>query len=395
MRFISEHLEQDADQPFFMYVAYTAAHWPMHALDDDIAKYHGQYDGGYAPIREARNLSAMRELGLDPRRMGRCPRRPRTGSKQEDQAWEARNMEVYAAMVDSMDQGIGRIVATLKQPGQLDNTLIFFLQDNGGCAEGMGRGEPKDRATGRRLDAPSLAPLATDDLQPDMIPKQTRDGFPVRQGTGVMPGPADTYIAYGRGWANVSNTPFREYKHWVHEGGITTPLIAHWPAGIERHGELEAQPGHLIDLMATCVDVAGADYPNGTQRQRHHADGRPQPGAGLPRRGRSTGRRSTGSTKGIAPCVRGSGSSSPKGRREPGSCTTWNWTGRRCTTSRRRTPTAWVNWPTCGRRTPNARTSCPSTPSPRRKRSRRSELPSVTRLPARHRRALGAARSNP
>ena len=78
-----------------------------------------------------------------------------------------------------------------------------------------------------------------------------------------MPGPADTYIGYGKGWANVSNTPFREYKHWVHEGGISTPLIAHWPAGIKRGGELEHQPGHLIDIMATCVDLAGADYPRG------------------------------------------------------------------------------------------------------------------------------------
>ncbi|RMF41711.1 MAG: arylsulfatase, partial [Planctomycetota bacterium] len=89
----------------------------------------------------------------------------------------------------------------------------------------------------------------------------TRDGYPVRTGKGVMAGPADTYIAYGRVWATVSNTPFREYKHWVHEGGIATPLIAHWPAGIPRRGELEHTPGHLIDLMATAVDVAQATYP--------------------------------------------------------------------------------------------------------------------------------------
>ena len=94
-----------------------------------------------------------------------------------------------------------------------------------------------------------------------MIPKQTRDGYPTIQGPGAMPGPDGTYIAYGRGWANVSNTPFREYKHWVHEGGIGTPLIAHWPAAISRKGQLEHQPGHLVDLMATCVDVSGAKYP--------------------------------------------------------------------------------------------------------------------------------------
>ena len=105
--------------------------------------------------------------------------------------------------------------------------------------------------------------MAAGALQFDMIPKQTRDGYPMRQGYGVMPGGADTYIGYGEGWANVSNTPFREYKHWVHEGGISTPLIVHWPAGIaeEHRGHLVQTPGHLIDIMATCVDLAGADYP--------------------------------------------------------------------------------------------------------------------------------------
>src|SRR6185312_13197746 len=99
------------------------------------------------------------------------------------------------------------------------------------------------------------------------VPSQTRDGFPVRMGLIVMPGPADTYIAYGRGWATVSNTPFREYKHWVHEGGISTPLIAHWPAGISAKGELRRQPGHLIDIMATCVDLGGAKYPAAVKDQ--------------------------------------------------------------------------------------------------------------------------------
>jgi len=94
-----------------------------------------------------------------------------------------------------------------------------------------------------------------------MRPTRTRDGYNVRTGPGAMPGPADTFIAYGQGWANVSNTPFREYKHWVHEGGISTPLIVHWPAGIKRRGELVKQPGHLIDIMATCVEVSGATYP--------------------------------------------------------------------------------------------------------------------------------------
>ena len=103
--------------------------------------------------------------------------------------------------------------------------------------------------------------MTKDQLQTRMQPRQTRNGYPVRTGPGVMPGPADTYIGYGLGWANASNTPFREYKHWVHEGGISTPLIAHWPEGIKRKGELDHQPGHLIDIMATCVDLGKVNYP--------------------------------------------------------------------------------------------------------------------------------------
>jgi arylsulfatase len=200
----------------------------------------------------------MKQLGLlDPR----WQVSPQAGdwSKVDDKLWEARCMEVYAAMLDCMDQGIGRLVETLKQNGQFENTLILYFQDNGGCAEGMGRNGPFKP----RTDTPTLPPLAKDYLQPNMIPKQTRDGFLMRQGKGVMPGAADTYIGYGKAWANVSNTPFREYKHWEHEGGISTPLIAHWPRGIarKRHGQLESQPAHLIDLMATCVDLGGANYP--------------------------------------------------------------------------------------------------------------------------------------
>lgn len=256
-RFVSEHAKNTPEKPFFLYMAHTAAHWPMHAKESDIAKYKGKYDAGYDAIRAAR-LDKMKRLGLlDPR----WQVSPQAGdwSKVDNKAWETRCMEVYAAMLDCMDQGIGRLVDALKKNGQFENTLILYLQDNGGCAEGMGRNGPfKPRA-----DAPTLPPLAKDYLQPDMIPKQTRDGFPMRQGAGVMPGGADTYIGYGQGWANVSNTPFREYKHWEHEGGISTPLIAHWPKGVarQRHGQLEVQPAHLIDLMATCVDLAAAPYP--------------------------------------------------------------------------------------------------------------------------------------
>jgi arylsulfatase len=259
VRFVADHTRSHPDKPFFLYVAYTAAHWPMHALPEDIARYKGKYDGGYAPIRKARYEKAAKLGVIDPRQ----PLSP------QDESWEAvKNkpreiacMEVYAAMVDRMDQGIGKLVAELERMKKIDNTLIFYLQDNGACAELMGRGPTRDRIDGPRLAKPTLAPLPPTALPAALVPPQTRDGFPVRQGPNVIPGPYDTYVAYGRGWANVSNTPFREYKHWVHEGGISTPLIVHWPARIAGKGQLRKQPGHLIDIMATCADVAGAKYP--------------------------------------------------------------------------------------------------------------------------------------
>ncbi|MGB0599893.1 MAG: arylsulfatase [Rubripirellula sp.] len=255
-RFITEHHDRADDQPFFLYVSFTAAHWPMHALPKDIEKYEGKYDGGYDAIRNARYEKMLR-LGLVDKASTVNWAIPNEWKETTHWEWDKRNMEVYAAMVDSMDQGIGRIVEALKDTGQFENTLICFFQDNGGCAESYGRG-----GTGRsRAEAPELAPLAADYLQPDMTPKQSRDGFKMRTGKGSMAGPADTAIGYGRGWATVSNTPFREYKHWVHEGGISTPLIAHWPSKITRRGELERTPGHLVDLMATAVDIADATYP--------------------------------------------------------------------------------------------------------------------------------------
>ncbi|MBL7187759.1 MAG: arylsulfatase [Phycisphaerae bacterium] len=258
-RFVREH---DRGKPFFMYVAYTAAHWPMHARERDIAKYRGHYDVGYEPIRKAR-LEKMKKLGVIKSDSELSPA-PASWSDIKDKKWEAACMEVYAAMIDSMDQGIGRIVDALKDRGMFDNTLILSLQDNGGCAESGGRGEKPHR----RPEKPTFEPLAPEAQHYfGSVPKQTRDGWPVRRGH-VMPGPADTYIGYGRNWANVSNTPFREYKHYVHEGGISTPLIAHWPIGIGSKNQLRHQPSHLIDLMATCVDVSGASYPSRYKGQK-------------------------------------------------------------------------------------------------------------------------------
>jgi arylsulfatase len=256
-KFVREHVRDHRDEPFLMYVAYTAAHWPMHARERDIAKYKGRYDAGYDAIRAAR-WEKQKKLGVVDPAWGLSPQAGNWAAV-KNKEFEARCMEVYAAMLTVMDEGVGRIVTELKADGQFDNTVICFLQDNGACAEANGRsGEFVPRAA-----QPTLPPMAKDAQQSNGKPHQTRDGYPVRDGYGVLPGPADTFIAYGRDWANVSNTPFREYKHWVHEGGISTPLIVHWPAGIPaaRRGQLEAQPGHLIDLMATCVDLSGAKYP--------------------------------------------------------------------------------------------------------------------------------------
>ncbi|QDT03659.1 Arylsulfatase [Rubripirellula lacrimiformis] len=256
VKYVHDHHQSHGDQPFFLYVAFTAAHWPMHALEKDIAKHTGKYDAGYDAIRDAR-YARMLSLGLI--RESNTVNFPISDRAKPDMfwQWDKRNMEVYAAMIDSMDQGVGRIVDALKGTGQFDNTLICFLQDNGGCAEGYGRGG----VGSARIQPPSMTPLSDDYLQPHMTPKQSRDGYPMRTGKGAMAGPADTAIGYGEAWATVSNTPFREYKHFVHEGGIATPLIAHWPDQIKRAGQWDSTPGHLIDLMATAIDVSGATYP--------------------------------------------------------------------------------------------------------------------------------------
>ncbi|MDG2208257.1 MAG: arylsulfatase [Pirellulales bacterium] len=251
-RFIREN---PRGKPFFLYVPYTAAHWPLHAPERDIARYDGKYDAGYDAIRRAR-LEKMKRLGVVSRD-AELSAAAGNWDAVEHKEWEAANMEVYAAMVDAMDQGIGEIIKALKETGQYENTLLCYFQDNGGCAEAAGRSlEPNPRG-----EEPTLPPLADDALHYfGSAPKQTRDGWPVRAGR-VMPGPADTYIGYGRNWANVSNTPFREYKHWTHEGGISTPLVVHWPQGIKAKSQLRHQVCHLIDVMPTCLAVAGAKYP--------------------------------------------------------------------------------------------------------------------------------------
>ena len=275
-KYIREHEKENAEKPFFMYVAYTAAHWPMQALPEDIAKYKGKYDGGYDPVRLAR-FERMQEMGLINPHWG-LTTKAEDWDKVKNKDWEIRCMEVYAAMIDCMDQGIGRIVQSLKETGQYENTVIIFLQDNGACAENSGRTSRKDYP--ERVDQPVFEPYPDDKVIHRREESQrTRDGYPVIQGPNVMPGPKDTFIAYGRGWANVSNTPFREYKHWVHEGGISTPLIVHAPAltAESMKGTFYKEYGQLVDLMATCVDLAGAEYP----KKRGEIDVTPMQGTSL------------------------------------------------------------------------------------------------------------------
>lgn len=258
--FITDHANnaeaKGMDKPFFLYMAFTAPHWPLHALPEDIEKFKGKYAKGYEHYRKER-FAKMKKLGLI---KGEWQLSETVGDwekvKPERVEWEERCMEVYAAMIDQLDRGIGQVVQTLKDTGQYDNTLILYLHDNGGCHEGMGRQTRKNRA-GLKV----REPMGKDELQTKMIPDHSRAGKPVVMGPSVMPGPSETYHAYGWNWANVSNTPFRFHKSMVHEGGVATPLIAHWPKGITKHGELRHRVGHLIDIMPTFIEVAGAPYP--------------------------------------------------------------------------------------------------------------------------------------
>ena len=236
---------QEANQteaPFFLYLAYTAPHWPLHALPEDIAKYEGRYhQGGWDALRTARH-EELNGLGILDSRWEISPRdeASRPWESVADPDWEDLRMAIYAAQIDRMDQGIGRVVETLEAEGILDNTLILFLSDNGGCAEF----------------------LAEDGGGSQRYAYHTADGSPIRIGNipELRAGGPDTFMSYDLPWANASNAPFRLYKHWVHEGGIATPLIAHWPDAIPG-GQIVHQPTHVIDIMATCLDVGGVPYP--------------------------------------------------------------------------------------------------------------------------------------
>ncbi|QEL16116.1 arylsulfatase [Limnoglobus roseus] len=237
-----------AKKPFFQYLAFNAPHFPLHAKPEDIAKYADKYAGGWDKLRETRHAKQI-ELGLFPKGTPLSPLseyKARAGIDRQgvNPAWDslpterradlARRMAVFAGMVDCMDRNIGRVVEDLKAHGELDNTLILFLSDNGACAE--------------------WDPFGFDESSGPKNTLHTGDQL-------AAMGSAKMYHSYGSAWANAGNTPFRLYKHYCQEGGIRTPFIAHWPSGIAAKGEFRDQPGHIIDVMATFVALAGAKYP--------------------------------------------------------------------------------------------------------------------------------------
>ncbi|MEQ3553849.1 arylsulfatase [Pseudonocardia nematodicida] len=238
----AEFVRTAGDDPFLLYLAYTAPHWPLHAPEEVVRRYEERYLAGWDALRE-RRLTRLRAAGLLGDEAPLSPRDPREQAWDDtgDKEWQARRMAVYAAQVEIMDAGIGRVVSALRESGRLENTLIVFLADNGGCAEEL----PPPDAPHFRTRQPSHTP----------------DGRPMQLGNepAIVPGPADTFASYRRAWANLSNTPFRHYKRWVHEGGIATPMIVHWPGGDLADGTVRGAPFQLVDVAPTLAEAAGAE----------------------------------------------------------------------------------------------------------------------------------------
>jgi len=231
-----------SNKPFFLYVSYTAPHWPLHALPEDIARYEGKYRQGWDIIRTARH-ERLKAMGLLSKKWPISPRdkQSQPWTEVKEKHWEGSRMAVYAAQIDRMDQGVGAIMEALKRNNIGENTLVMFLSDNGGAADFLAENGWYDRTC---------------------FGQHTGKDEPIRVGNipGLKPGPATTFMSYGLSWANVSNSPFRLFKCWVHEGGIVTPFIAYWPEIIQAGGINHAST-HFIDIMATCLNVAGVDYP--------------------------------------------------------------------------------------------------------------------------------------
>ena len=245
-QFIEEHAT-DKSPPFFLYTAFTAPHWPLHAHEADIARYRGAFDEGWDKLRVERlkRLVAEGILPKDTVLSDRDPTQP-AWAEAADREWQVLRMQAYAAQIDRLDRGVGRIVETLKKCGQFDNTLIIFLSDNGASPEAL-----------------PLVKIEKFRERSDILPRQAKDGRTVRVGNtpDIVPGADDTYASYGRAWANLSNTPFRFYKRWVHEGGIATPLIMHWQQSELDRGAIVDQPFQLVDIVPTVIEATGAHYP--------------------------------------------------------------------------------------------------------------------------------------
>ena len=223
VEFINDHYTDYSEDPFFLYVPFYSPHRPLHAKAEDIAKYKGKYMIGWDEIRKRRYQKQI-ELGLFDDNWELSPRDNSVQAwenvpENQKPLWDMR-MATYAAMVDCMDQNIGKILNTLETNNALDNTVVIFISDNGGCAETAGNG-----------DINTIGTPATDE-------------------------------SYRTAWANASNTPFRMYKSYVHEGGISSPMIVHWPKGLKAPKDSFCDSiGHVIDIMPTCLDLAGAQYP--------------------------------------------------------------------------------------------------------------------------------------
>ena len=238
------------EAPFFMYVAYTAPHWPLHALDEDIARYEGKYRNGWDHLRTGRH-EQLKGMGILDEKWEISPRDADSPPWDEaaDHDWEDIRMAVYSAQIDRLDQGVGKIVSALRRAGADSNTIVMFLSDNGGCAE--------------FLAEESSQP------QPHRYMGPNPDGTPLVLGNirELRPGGAQTFMSYDLPWANASNTPFRRFKRWTHEGGISTPFILSWPDRIREPGIVHS-PTHLIDIMPTCLQAAGASQPTEREGQQ-------------------------------------------------------------------------------------------------------------------------------
>ncbi len=243
LKCLKEHAEKHRGAPFFHYLAFTSPHFPLHALPEDIAKYRDRYAEGWDSIREKR-WKRMREMGIvncalsdrDPETAPSWNLKPEQlaqkigpGEAGRAVAWseltgeqkklQAAKMAIHAAMIDRMDREIGRVLEQVKAMGAWEDTAVFFLSDNGASAEQIIRGDLHDPA--------------------------------------APPGSAKSYLCLGPGWSTAANTPFRLHKHWNHEGGISTPLIVHWPRGISARGELRRDMGHVVDFVPTILELAG------------------------------------------------------------------------------------------------------------------------------------------